>query len=191
MDELQALGELLWMLVMHPNTGVLLALLGLAAVIDWRSFRIPNWLTLSGAAYAIAFHATHGATPAAGLATAGLGLVTGLLLLLPLYAIRVLGAGDVKLLAMVGAFLGAVATLKAAVFIFVIGGVAAIAFALSRRASRLLAANVREIAFSAVTRGMPMWRPGGQAVSVGRLPYGVSISVGTTLFLIARQLALF
>lgn len=187
MNEFQALGELLWMLVTDPNTGVLIALLVVAAVIDWRSVRIPNWLTLSGAAYALVYQAGHGS--GSGLTTAALGLLTGLVLLLPLYAIRVVGAGDAKLLAMVGTFLGAAAVLKAALFIFVIGGAAALIFTYSRHATGLLAANVRDIALSVVTPGMPVWRPGGTAVSVGRMSYGACISLGTVVFLIARQLA--
>jgi Flp pilus assembly protein, protease CpaA len=189
MNEFQALGELLWMLVTDPNTGVLIALLVVAAVIDWRSARLPNWLTLSGAAYALVYQAGHGIGSGSGLTTAALGLLTGLVLLLPLYAIRVVGAGDAKLLAMVGTFLGAAAVLKAALFIFVIGGAGALIFTYSRRATGLLAANVRDIALSVVTPGMPVWRPGGAAVSVGRMSYGVCISLGTVVFLIARQLA--
>jgi prepilin peptidase CpaA len=191
MHEYEALAELLWMLVVHPKTGVLIALLMVAAVIDWRSFRIPNWITLSGTAYAVAYQATHGLTTIDGLTTAGLGLLTGLVLLLPLYSIRVVGAGDAKLLAMVGAFLGPAATLQAAVAVFVVGGIAAVYSAVSRRALGLLAANVREIAFSAVAPHMPMWRPGGSAKSVGSLPYGVSIGIGTVLFLIGKQLGFF
>lgn len=188
MDELGSLAELLWMLVSHPGTGALIALLVAAAVIDWRSLRIPNWLTVPGMVYGLVFNATHATTGMGGLTFAALGLATGLVLLLPLYVIRVLGAGDVKLLAAVGAFLGAAATLKAAVFVFVVGGIAAVAYAVARGATRQLAGNLRDIAWTAAARGVPLWRPGGGNVSVGKLPYGISISAGTIAFLVARQL---
>lgn len=188
MDEFDAVLVLLWMLVTHPGTGPLMALLVLAAVIDWRSYRIPNWLTVTGAVYGLLFNAVHATSMAGGLATAAIGLFAGLLLMLPLYVIRVLGAGDVKLMAMVGASLGAVATLKAALLIFIVGGIAAIAFAVSHRAVGRLGANVRGIVESMVLPGIALWRPGRSGASVGRLPYGVSISAGTIAFLAARQL---
>lgn len=186
--EIAALLELLGMLVLHPGTGALMALLLIAAVIDWRTMRIPNWLTVSGMVYGLVFNATHSTSVTAGLVTAGLGLAVGLVLLLPLYAIRVMGAGDVKLMAMVGAFLGAGPTLKALLFILVIGGCAAFAFALSHQATARFATNMRNLVYSMAIRGAPLWRPEVVGVSVGRMPYGVSIALGTSTFLVARQI---
>lgn len=188
MNELDALAELLWMLVTHPNTGALIAVLLVAAAIDWRTMRIPNWLTVSAMLYGLAYNATHGQSLWGGLSTGGSGLLVGLVLLLPLYLIRAMGAGDVKLMAAVGAFLGPLPVLKAALFVFVVGGIAAVAFAVSRRAGRQLAANLTEFAESLVLPGVAVWRPGLGSASIGSLPYGVSISVGTLLFLVARQL---
>lgn len=188
MTETEALVELLWMLVADPRTGVLIGLLLVAAVIDWRTMRIPNWLTAGGMLYGLAINASMAPSSGAGLALAAGGLVLGLVLLLPLYLVRAMGAGDVKLMAAVGAFLGPLAVFKAALFVFVVGGLAALAFALSRRASRQLAANLTEFAQSLVLPGVAVWRPGIGTASIGNLPYGVSISVGTQLFLLTRQL---
>jgi prepilin peptidase CpaA len=101
----------------------------------------------------------------------------GLALLLPLYAVRALGAGDAKLMAAVGAFAGA----PAMVFIFLLtgiaGGIAALALATRRRMLGRLAANARDLLhleFAAVN-------------SVGRLPYGVCICAGTLAWLALRQ----
>jgi len=121
-------------LLANISVPLLVLLLGLAAWIDWRTMRIPNWLTVPGMAWGLYFSAIHGTSVGSGLLAGALGLVTGLLLLLPLFALRVLGAGDVKLLAMVGAFLGALATFKALLVIGVVGGVAALLFAVSHRA---------------------------------------------------------
>jgi len=81
-----------------------LALTLSAAVLDWRSRRIPNWLTVPGLILGVAINAIlsgwHGAL--FGLAGAGLAL----LILLPLVLLRALGAGDWKLMGAVGAFLG-------------------------------------------------------------------------------------
>lgn len=67
--------------------------------------RIPNWLNLVGliAALAIRFFENGGV----GLADAGFGAGAGLLCLLPLYAFASMGAGDVKMMAVVGVFVGA------------------------------------------------------------------------------------
>jgi prepilin peptidase CpaA len=81
-----------------------LALTCLAAIWDWRSRKIPNWLTVSGAVAGITLHTVIGRWHGAGFALAGMGLALGLLL--PLVYLRALGAGDWKLMGAVGAFMG-------------------------------------------------------------------------------------
>ena len=173
-------------LVWHPGTGVLIALLLAAAWIDWRTMRIPNWLTVAGMAWGLAWNATSGPSIVDGLLFGLGGLGLGFAMFLPLWLLRVLGAGDVKLMAMVGAFLGAGGVFVAALLVGMVGGIAVALFAISHRAVRRLAGNVRDIAVSVVVPGMPLWRPG--ATSIGKLPYGVSIGAGTLAFLLLRQL---
>ena len=83
-----------------------LALTLSAALLDWRSRRIPNWLTVPGLLFGVTVHAVltgwHGTVFA--LEGAGLALV----ILLPLVLLRGLGAGDWKLMGAVGAMLGPV-----------------------------------------------------------------------------------
>ncbi len=190
MTEAQALVDLLQLLVTDPGTGPLIGLLLLAAVLDWRTLRIPNWLTVGGILYGLAYNATHATSVQAGLATAALGAAAGLALLMPLYILRVLGAGDVKLMAAAGAVLGAGPVFTAVLFVFVAGGFAAVLFAVSRRASRRFAQNLRFVAWGLVTPASGAWRPEAAAAmpSIGRLPYGISICAGTVAFLLARQL---
>src|SRR5947209_11249935 len=80
------------------------AMAGVAAYTDLRSRRIPNWLTLSAAVIGLGLNLALGG--AAGGLTAVLGLGLGLAMLLPFYLLRAVGAGDVKLLAALGALLG-------------------------------------------------------------------------------------
>ena len=75
-----------------------------AAVIDGRQLRVPNWLT---------FHFVVGRAGlrllrrgARRLLWSLAGMVVGLISLLPLYAIGGMGAGDVKLMAGLGAWMG-------------------------------------------------------------------------------------
>ena len=64
-----------------------------------------------------------------GLIAAAVGMALGMVLLLPFYAIRAMGAGDVKLMGMVGVFLGPSEVLSVAVT-FMAGGVLALLVAL-------------------------------------------------------------
>ena len=188
MPELNAVPELLAKLLASPRDVILVALLLAAAVIDWRTYRIPNWLTLGGMVFGVLYStATHGFM--AGLLPALGGLGIGLVLLLPLYALRVMGAGDVKLMAMVGAFLGSSEILYAVLFTFAVGGVAALAFACYRRALGRMAANVGGLVQSAAFSVMAGHRPElAIDASIGRMPYGISICVGTIAWLAVTRL---
>src|ERR1700751_1600311 len=88
-----------------PVGACLLMLLAVAVGSDLHSRRIPNWLVLTGLTLALAVR-LGGARAAQGYSAWGLGLLTGGGLFLPLYLLRGMGAGDVKLMAMVGAFVG-------------------------------------------------------------------------------------
>lgn len=96
-----------------------------AAVIDGLKLRVPNWLTFHLILGGVGFSAWYGGVPALLASLEGLGL--GLALLLPLWMIGGMGAGDVKLLAGVGAWVGPAAVLGAFVTSAVVGGVMALA----------------------------------------------------------------
>src|SRR5215468_4831987 len=98
--------QLIWILT--------LALTILAALLDWRSRRIPNWLTVPGLLSGVVVHALIAGWHGTLFALEGASLA--LILLLPLVALRALGAGDWKLMGAVGAFVGPV------MFLFVLLG---------------------------------------------------------------------
>ncbi|EFM11750.1 peptidase A24A prepilin type IV [Paenibacillus curdlanolyticus YK9] len=76
----------------------------IAFATDVRSMRIPNWLT--GGSFAAALLAHVLAAGVGGLQFALVGAVAGLVPLVTMYAIKGVGAGDVKLFAALGAWLG-------------------------------------------------------------------------------------
>lgn len=193
MAELRALLELLSMLVTDPRTGVLLVLLAAAAISDYRSFRIPNLVTGGGILFALVYNTVVHPAMHTDWTWAPAGMLLGFGAMLPMYALRIMGAGDVKLMAMVGAFLGAAATVTALVFCVVTAGVAALAWSARHRLLRPMLANVNSILsgmlWSSVASGKPRLQPGA-APSVGKLAYGVSIAIGTTAYLVAQQVNL-
>lgn len=91
-----------------------LALTLSAALLDWRSRRIPNWLTVPGLLIGVGTHSM--LTGWHGTLFALEGAVLALVLLIPLVLLRALGAGDWKLMGAVGAFLGPI------LFLFVLLG---------------------------------------------------------------------
>lgn len=94
-----------------------------AAVIDGLQLRIPNWITypmvISGWIYSVS------AFGWSGLGWSLLGTVVGLALLLPAYAVGAIGAGDVKLLAGIGAWVHVIHTLYVFGISAIVGGVIA------------------------------------------------------------------
>jgi prepilin peptidase CpaA len=170
-----------------------LAFLVLAAVVtDLRFRRIPNQLVLMGLALAFVMHATSlllNATPLAGAAwwSPLAGMTVGCIALMPIYLLRACGAGDVKLMAMAGAFLGAPAALRAVLFTLLAGGLLSIVFMLGRGVAAQAWANVRFL----LTDWLLRVRGSGQGIALAplattaaRLPYGVAISAGTLLALL-------
>jgi prepilin peptidase CpaA len=117
----------------------------LACATDLRGARIPNALTLSAIVAALTFHAL--APTGVGLAAAGLGLLVGLLVFFPFFALGAMGAGDVKLMAALGAWLGWYAAINVALFGAVAGGVLAIVVALCHGYLRTALGNLKTLLF--------------------------------------------
>jgi prepilin peptidase CpaA len=110
------------------TTGVVLVV-GLAAcAFDMRCRRIPNALTFGAAAAALVFHTV--ASGGGGLQTAALGWLAGTALFMPFFLLGGMGGGDVKLLAALGAWLGAGDAVWLAIYGSLAGGVLGVAYSL-------------------------------------------------------------
>src|SRR5262245_2132815 len=119
-----------------------------AAVVDLRTRRVPNWLTLGTAVCGIALTASQ--SGAAGATAAATGLVVGMLVMLPGHILGGTGGGDVKLLAAMGTLLGPHRVLFAFAYSAIVGAVLAL-FVAARR-GRLQGTIGRSVALI-LTRG--------------------------------------
>jgi prepilin peptidase CpaA len=171
------------------SAGALIVLLLAATVIDVRTRRIPNALVASGTLIALAVHAIAPAGDglfawpwgSIGVVQSLLGFAAGLALFMPLHLLRALGAGDVKLLAMVGAWLGAPLLVGAAVLTLLAGGVMALFVMVFSRTSRQVLGNVRFMLTTALI-GAQTGRLAALDAPVAssvRLPYALAILAGT------------
>jgi prepilin peptidase CpaA len=99
-----------------------------AAVWDLRTRRIPNVLTFGAALIAIVAHSYLGGFSA--IAWSAAGWIVGVAFFLPIFALGGMGAGDVKLLAALGAWLGPQAVVWVALFSLIAGGIIGLAVAI-------------------------------------------------------------
>ncbi|WP_074302266.1 A24 family peptidase [Paraburkholderia phenazinium] len=163
----------------HPIPACVALLVIVTASTDLVSRRIPNPIIVAGLVGALLVQGwLHG--PLAGSVTWFAGALTGFALLLPFYLLRGMAAGDVKLLMMVGAWVGAFMTFHIALATFVIGGIWSLALAARRGRIGHLVTNLQYLMTSATQRGLS--RAAGEPPaldSVGSLPYGVAIAAGT------------
>ncbi len=168
------------------SLALITALLIAAGVTDLRSRRIPNVLILAGLTLAFIAHSiilTTGSISLAGPAwwSPLAGLLTGLASLFPLYILRATGAGDVKLMGMVGAFIGVQSVLTATLYTLLVGGLLSLVFMLGRGVAAQTLANVRFLLTDWMLRASS-----GQGTrlaplhtTAARLPYAVAIALGT------------
>lgn len=164
------------------STLAVCALLVAAIATDLRERRIPNRLVGLGLALAAGLHAVamvwsqpslSGSTWWSPLA----GAVAGLALLMPLHLLRACGAGDVKLMAMVGAFVGIDTAPAAVLYTFVAGGLLSVLFLMSRGVAVRAAANLRVMLAPRRHGAGASFQP--LRDTAARLPYGVAIAAGT------------
>jgi prepilin peptidase CpaA len=119
------------------------------------------------------------------------GLAVGLLVPFVFFAINVLGAGDVKLLAAIGAWVGAKPILLIMLVAVILGGVLAIVQGLAQRRlplllgnTALLAANLLNVRRFGLAKVTSMSRE--SPTLENSLPYGVAIAMATGLYVVAH-----
>jgi prepilin peptidase CpaA len=159
---------------------VLIVILTICVVTDLRSRKIYNAVTMPGTIVGFVLQAGINGLP--GFLDAVLGCAVGFGILLIPYLLGGMGAGDVKLLALVGALKGVSFVFHASVYMALIGGVIALALLLLRKG---VIERFRQIIFSVVLirYGMKMSPTLSNDALTAAYPYGVAIAGGAVLSL--------
>ncbi len=162
---------------LHPYIeAVLAAMVLIAAFTDLKRREIPNWLTFGGIAAGLALNVwTAGLS---GLRTAGAGLGLAALIFIPLFIMRWLGGGDVKLMGAIGALAGAQYMIVIFVFDAILGGAVALVMVAARGR---LGKTIRNIPRMFRLQRESELEAGGEK-SMG-LPRAVTIAAATLLVL--------
>jgi len=144
-----------------------------ASIWDIRSRRIPNWLVIALAVLGVCFSAVV-QSPSAGVPRALFGLLLGFGLWIPFYALRMLGAGDVKLFAAASCWMAPSQIFGAAIAAALAGGVLSVI--------GLVLAHGLGLTMLRVAHGLrdPKMLATPLAVPAGRktLPYGLAMTAG-------------
>jgi prepilin peptidase CpaA len=148
------------------------AILIAAAIGDLRTRRIPNKLVAVLALLGIAFSVAR-APGMSGMSQAGGGLLAGLVCWLPFYLMGWLGAGDVKLYAAAGAWLGPARAAEGALVGALFGAVLSLVW-MAR--SQGIKGAAQTLGMAAATPGMLTPERGSSKRST--MPYGVAIAFG-------------
>jgi prepilin peptidase CpaA len=155
-------------------------LAGIACWFDVRTRRIPNRLTFPATALGVAAATVAHGGP--GALSSAVGLLVGLLLFFPLFALKGLGAGDVKLMGALGAWLGTSVVLGVAFYTTLAGGLLALALIVKHGYGRQAVRNLWLL--------LTHWRVSGlrpldaltlETAKGPKLPYALPIAVGLAL----------
>lgn len=162
-------------------TIVLISILIVSVVVDIRVRKIPNILTFPAMLLGLVYHTvTNGWS---GLAFSAEGLVVGIAIFIIPYIMGGMGAGDAKLMGVIGAMIGPKSVLIASLFTAVVGGIYALAVLLFNMQYfkgfvERSAITVKTFAFT--RQFIPI--PGSESEKKPKLCYGVAIAIGTLFY---------
>lgn len=172
-------------LIAAPQIALAVLVASICLITDLRWRRIPNVLTLPAVGIGLILGFVLGGWK--GLVSSALGLGIGFGLMIIPYVVGGMGAGDVKLMAALGALIGHPAIFHVFLYTVLIGGVIALTNALWRGTLGRAIGNI-----FAWTKSLALKRAGGLrgglseaelAQTAGVIPYGVAIALGLYAYL--------
>lgn len=165
-----------------PSLIALSLVLVASAVIDLRSQRIPNYLTLPGILGALIYSSlSYGFD---GFISSLSGVAVGIGILIIPWLMGGMGAGDAKLMGVVGGFLGAKGTFNAVLLVALVGGVYALILRLiyKEKLKGLSGKIYNEVLAFVLTRKLVLDKTDA-ALDAPKLCYGLAIALGTFLYI--------
>jgi prepilin peptidase CpaA len=149
-----------------------------AAIFDLRHRRIPNWLTYSGIVLGMGLRSYFYGWRGLGSSLTGLAVTGGVFFVL--YMLHAMGAGDIKLLAAVGAFAGPKDGLVVLMATAIAGAMMGVIYALYRGRLATTLKNVGSLTSHHVRSGLQEHPELNLGKDIGlRMPYGLAIATGT------------
>jgi len=151
---------------------------------DWRTRRIPNWLTVPGLVLGILLNSISGGWSGTKNSLFGAGL--GLGLLLPFVLIRSLGAGDWKLVGAVGSFVGRDGLIVVLMMTIMVAGVMALILVIWKHRFRQTMRNILRTLLGFFTFHLPGPELTLDNPEALKIPFGVAVAIAVFLYLAAR-----
>lgn len=164
--------------------GVLISVLVVSAVIDYRLQKIPNLITYPTMAFAIGYHSvTNGFN---GFYFSLTGLMTGIALLILPYLLGGMGAGDAKLMGAIGAGIGPSQVIIAFLYTAIVGGVYALLLILlmHQRFREMIKRRWTQLRIFVLTHRFEPIPAHPDEKSAPKLCYGIAISIGTIIYIV-------
>ena len=161
---------------------LLLSILSISAIIDFRTQKIPNLITFPSMIIALLYHFYINGIN--GLIFSALGLATGIGLLLIPYILGGMGAGDAKLMGAVGAILGTKSVFMAFLFSAIVGGLYAVILILlnQKQFKGFFKKQLITLQLFIFTRKF-IPDPVEENNKKPKLCYGVAIALGTIIYM--------
>jgi prepilin peptidase CpaA len=161
---------------------LLLSILSISAIIDFRLQKIPNLITFPAIIIALLYHFfTNGID---GLTFSVLGMATGTGLLIIPYMLGGMGAGDAKLMGAVGAIIGSKSVFVAFLLTALVGGIYALIIILvnKKQFKGFFTKQLITLKLFILTRKF-IPDPVEENNKKPKLCYGVAIALGTFIYM--------
>lgn len=181
---------ILFAILWEARLGLLTGLLLAAVFSDVATRKIPNNLTMFG--IVSGFFVQYFLPDGNGIVFAIKGLIFGFGLFLPFYILRVMGAGDVKLIAMVGCFVGSPDIFGVILSTLLAGGVLSLVCMIKAKSVRQVLNNMKYmVVFGDIgaAGNAKLSNELSEGKSAGGMPYAIAIAMGTVAYLLWQKFA--
>jgi prepilin peptidase CpaA len=166
--------------MIDPKYWVLFAVLLIALITDIWRYKIYNWLILVGLIAGIFFNFNEIGFNGLWIWFKGAGVA--FLAFMPLYLMRGMAAGDVKLMMVVGGLLSFSVLIDALVNTYIAGGIIALVYVFYQKKGTTLWLNIKHLMFGhfvKMSSGVVINDEINEKDSVGKMPYALAICIGT------------